>query len=254
MKKMFTNEAVRQRGSIAVPHRRRSLVRNGQTLLTASLPHWSIPAFVALTVLAPAALGQAYPDLQAVPPPTVSAAQLGNALGTLVSTQTASGGAAISFTGLAGNAAYFLQCHGVQPATNSVHLQLEVGEGSTPSWETGGNYFTAASTINSQAGNQWTTNYGGETQTAILLDWSSAIVSNGANELAGGEFWFADLAAAGYKPIRFQFGYTNTTPHIQFTTGTGMWRGDTAAITALRLKASSGNISGTCNLFQLSGS
>ena len=179
----------------------------------------------------------------AVPPP----------MGTLAQTQTVTAGAGIQFTGLAGNAAYAMQCHALQVATNAVHLQLEVGEGATPIWQTAGSYFVTGSTMNSQATNAWTTNYGGETQTAVLLDWSGAIVSNGASELNLVELHFADLASAGFKPIQFHTTYMNTSTHLQNTLGVGEWRGDTNPITAIRLRASSGNISGTCNLYQLSG-
>ena len=81
-----------------------------------------------------AVLNSASAQTQAVPPPG----------STLVATQTVSAGTAIQFTGLAGNAPYRLTCHGVQVGTNNVHVELQVGEGSAPSWETASSYWVAA--------------------------------------------------------------------------------------------------------------
>jgi hypothetical protein len=199
--------------------------------------------------------------LQSVPQSTpsttlsgsVPSGNLGNALGTLVSSQTVAAGAAIQFTGLSGNAAYKMLCHGINPATTNVHLQLQVGEGGTPTWETGGSYWVAGLANNSSGAASAV--FAGETATGILLDWSATNTLSGATQLAQFEITFADLAnIAGYKGFDFVGHYLNTSSHSNSTFGYGAWHGDTGAITALQLMASSGNISGTCNLYQLSGS
>lgn len=202
-----------------------------------------------------AALAQSYPPGQDIPARTVPAPQLGNALGTLVATQTVTGAASIAFTGLSGTAKYHLSCHGIQPATNAVHLYLRVGEGATPTWETGGNYFVASQTLNANSGTA--SIVVATTSTAVDLTFiNSAVVTNGANYFAGYEITFGDLAQTGYKSFDYTGHWWNTDSpaHLQNNLGSGAWTGDTAAITAVEILASSGNITGTCNLFQLGGS
>jgi hypothetical protein len=229
MKTIIHNEAVRQRGAIP---------RGVRRVLTASLSHCSI-VFIVLALLMPASVRA---QTQAVPVP----------IGTLLATQAVSNGAAIQFAGLTGNAAYVVQCHAIQVATSAVHLQIELGEGATPSWNTAASYFYANVITNSSNGTP--TYFVGETGTAILLDWSSGVVGNNSNHLNTAKFWLADLATTGYKPIDYTVSYFDTGSHLHNVSGSGSWQGDAGAITAWRLRASSGNISGTCNLFQLGGS
>jgi hypothetical protein len=209
--------------------------------LTASLPHCSIPVLAALALLAPICGNAQTP---AVPLP----------LGTLVATQTVSGAAAIQFTGLAGNAAYLLQCHNIQVATNNVHLELQVGEGATPTWQTGSNYWFAGNTLNSSNGSSSIT--ASQAATGIILDYATTpFVGNTGTFLNDYTIAFADLAqTAGYKAFDYTGHWWGTGPSLNPQTGSGAWHGDTNAITGVQLLASSGNISGTCNLYQLGGS
>jgi len=188
-----------------------------------------------------AVLNSASAQTQAVPPPG----------STLVATQTVSAGTAIQFTGLAGNAPYRLTCHGVQVGTNNVHVELQVGEGSAPSWETASSYWVAAAANNSSG--SAVASFDSQAAGGIWLDWSTGIMSNAGTALALFDILFADLAAAGYKKFNFTGALDNGSGNSNSTFGYGAWHGDTGAVTAVQLVPSSGTISGTCNLYQLAG-
>ena len=254
MKIVLNNAAVRQRevfGAFGPPFAART--KQPKSVI-ASLSHCSI-LLSALALLRPGtADAQIWPPLQAVPPATVPAAQLGNAGETLVATQVVANGATIPFTGLAGNVKYRLSCHGLQLATNGNHFLLQIGEGATPTWETGGNYWFANFTVNSASNATSATS--SQSAAAINLDFNTSALVIGANGNynAAYEFDFGDLAATGYKPFVFTGSWWSTTPSLQPEWGSGAWHGDTNAITAVQLVGSSGNITGTCNLYQRNGS
>ena len=173
---------------------------------------------------------------------------------TLIATAAPSGSpAVIQFTGLAGNQAYALSCHGIQVGINNSHLQLQVQEGGA-TWETGSSYWEAALANNSSG--SAAASFDSEAAAGIFLDWSTGIVSNAASALAVIDVQFADLASAtGYKIFKFTAGFQNGSSHSNSTFGYGHWHGDTNPITGVQLNAGGNAITGgACNLYQLAGS
>jgi hypothetical protein len=159
-----------------------------------------------------------------------------------ISNQTVSAGASIAFTGLATYTNYQLACTGVFPATNATTVNLQVGEGGTPTWETS-SYFYGRIGI---ASNSSTVNgVVSESASGVL------VVSGNTNTVA---------ASVSFVATIMNVTSTNTTKMVTFMAnefdvhvfplfGGGAYTGDNNAITAVRIIAASGNISGNCTLY-----
>ncbi len=176
------------------------------------------------------------------------AAGVGGAL-TLISTQTASSSASLSWTGLGSTyITYLLDCNGMQPVTNSVQLLLQFGEGSTPTWVTSS--YRTAETYQAGSGNTISgASNGGNS--GVGLD--SGGVLNGSSYVEEVKAWISNIQTSGvyhmaYGQSLFMSSINPWTTIDEFE-GFG---GDTNAITALRVLYSSGNISsGQCSLYGL---
>jgi hypothetical protein len=167
----------------------------------------------------------------------------------LISTQTASASASLQFTSLPTTYnTYLLNCNALLPATNAVHLQLQFGEGATPTWETASYRYTVGGATD---GSSWgvTTS---TSATMIQLDGGTATLTSTAS-WGGANFqvWISNVAGSTQDKIAdWTGGFGGNTPNLAMTSGAGIYTGDTNAITAFRVQFSSGNItSGTCSLY-----
>jgi hypothetical protein len=165
---------------------------------------------------------------------TVGLVKIGN--------QTVSAGASIAFTGLATYTNYQLVCTGVFPATNATTINIQVGEGGTPTWETS-SYFYARITISSQ----------GTTVSGNVSEASAGVlvVTGNTNTIAASASFVAYIMNATStnttKMINLQVNELDG--HVFPSYGGGAYTGDTNAITAVRVIAATGNISGNCTLY-----
>jgi hypothetical protein len=165
----------------------------------------------------------------------------------LISTQTASSSADIEFTNLPTSYnTLFLNCDALLPATASAYPALQVGEGATPTWQTGSNYSYSILAYTSVGSNGQNSS---NTGTSIPLTWSNDAISNFGYSA---KIWIDNPASSAiYKAVNVLSTYQNSTsPLFGWTWGGGVYTGDTNAVTALKVLMSSGNItSGQCSLY-----
>lgn len=165
---------------------------------------------------------------------------------TLISTLTASGSASLPWTGLTADN-HLLVINALVPATNGADILLQFGEGGTPTWKTA-NYDTISEylVLNSGAGN-------GVTWTGAGAGFLIAnAVDNASPGLRGGMVELFNLSQTETHGMQFNCSRVNSST-IALLRGVGSYTGDTAAITAVRLIASSGNLaSGSASLYKLS--
>lgn len=138
-------------------------------------------------------------------------------------------------------------------ATNSDHLYLEVGTGGTPTYDTGNNY-------------EWSGGQGTTGGTGIVApDFAStgimrifATMANAAGYGFGSfEIMACDLQSTSLRKTFYgtQHYVTSTGPKAILGAWAGQWTTTGTAATALRFKASSGNItSGTIRIYGVSKS
>ena len=174
-----------------------------------------------------------------------AAGNISGLAGVVLGTQTASSSANLQFTGI--GASYNtlkLVCNGIRPAASGAVVELVVGTGTTPTYQTANYYWSAVAADNATPGGA--TNGGGGDPalgTGVALN-------NGASYLAGIEFTIHGPADAGYKPIKFAELGINTGGAPVYSDGGGVWGGGSAAITALQFQMSAGNIAaGRCTLY-----
>jgi hypothetical protein len=164
----------------------------------------------------------------------------------LISTQTASSSASLQWTGLGSYNTYLLSCGGLQPVTNAVDLDLQFGEGATPTWKTSGYAYGAMDA----GGGAF--EYHSSGAAAILLNWPT-VAGNQAYQAQASTVWIHNLSnTSTYKFISFHTTYYeyNASSVILDDNGGGYYSGDTNAVTAIRLQYSSGNIAaGQCSLY-----
>lgn len=163
---------------------------------------------------------------------------------TLVSTQTASGSASLSWTGLTGTN-YSLVCSNMLTATNGTTLYVQYGTGGTPTWVTTGYAWSSQdiSTGGSQVINSGTSDpgiaLGASTQSSTA---PSTVLTMQLYNLSGSVYHMT--SNTGF----FQTGGGGI---VSFTGG-GYLPGNTTAVTAIRVIESSGNItSGFCSLYSI---
>lgn len=178
--------------------------------------------------------------------PVVSSASGGLSL---LSTQVASGSAALSFTGIGpGPNTLLLDCNGVFVGTNNNSMLLQYGEGTTPTWETA-SYAYSASAYSSTGGasNPFSANASG-----------IALYTLGLSSIHGfnAKVWIS-LTQSDLKVASYTVAYADATdaPDMVWISGSGSYHGDTNPITALRIISGAGTISsGQCSLYSLSPS
>lgn len=163
----------------------------------------------------------------------------------LISTQTASTSADLRWTGLGSTYnTYLLTCTDIIPSTTSTNLLTQFGEGGTPTWETA-NYASVAGPLNSSNGTN------SQTATTGFIWNSIALVNNGDG--VQGIQWIDGLQSAVHKFVHGTSAISwDTSGNAGGQTMIGTYKGDTNAITAIRVIASSGNLaSGSCSLYGL---
>lgn len=200
------------------------------------------------------ALGAGLVLLPGLPWSVALAAYLGNpAAGRLVliSTQVAAGSATLQWTGLGTTYnVYQLNCGGLVPATDAVGIQLQFGEGGTPTWETA-NY-------------KWTVGWVQTDGTASATTPITSASDSGVNIIGTGSVHNTTVQSANTSVMIYNIPSATLTKTVIFssskynTSGTvlavfqggGNYVGDANAITAMRVQATSGNLTiGTCSLY-----
>jgi hypothetical protein len=184
------------------------------------------------------------------------------ALAAEISTRTADGsGSGLAWTGLVSFDTLNLQCYGLNIA-NSVspveNLQIQLGEGSGPTWETAfADYsWAAALYYNNGAASQ---NRDGATEEAGNSHAVGGIMTH-HNLVVGGGETLGNLSFTLHrarsstlqKPFVFQaYGYSADASSEIGTTGEGSYVADTNPITAVRVIAAQSDVltSGTCTLY-----
>lgn len=161
-----------------------------------------------------------------------------------VSTQTASGGASIAWTGLGATYNdYFINCYGVYPAS-AASVLVQFGEGGTPTWQTSGYNWSAAQ---SEGDNTTLTGVSsGGTDAGISVSFGAySGTSSKTNSFHG---VIHNIPGVFYASMEYVLAQSGTSTSFAGAGG-GRYPSDTTAKTAVRVIASSGNISGTCNLW-----
>lgn len=165
--------------------------------------------------------------------------------------QTASNSATLNFEGLISSTYDNYEIHliSIVPATDGAKIGLQCGTGGTPTYDTGSNYDWAsfAQIVGGTGGN------GASSDSAIYFTNGQ---SSGGNSAFSGVASFQDPNSASLKK------YTHGTGVGSDTSGgrmLGWWHAgiykSTTAVTAFRIKASSGNItSGVVRLYGVSES
>lgn len=165
----------------------------------------------------------------------------------LISTQTASNSASLSWTGLGTSYnVYELVCSGVVGVNTSATPQLQFGEGATPTWEAA-NY----TDILQESGNgeAWTATLNYTGGSAISLTTTGGILNiNGHTGDFTAKFYNIPSSTLK-KKVLWQGQYDQSTA-TYLEIGSGEYEGDSNAITAIRLILDNGNLnSGTCSLY-----
>lgn len=161
-----------------------------------------------------------------------------------ISTQTASSSASLQFTNLPTSYnTLFLNCAGLVPSANGTNIYLYVGEGSTPTWETGAHY--------SVAGEYWNTaNTGSNLTTTTASDALYNGLAPVKTTFPVGLLMYINNVGSStiYKMMTTK--WTGGYNYLFLGSVGAYWNNDTNPITAIELSASSGNLtSGTCSLY-----
>ena len=168
---------------------------------------------------------------------------------TLISTQTASASASLQFTSLPTSYnTLFLNCNGLQPVTNNTSLELQYGEGGTPTWKTSNySYTVILATDNGPGGT------GNNAAAGIILNYPGEVGNDTTKQSQNVKVWIHNITSTTlYKHVSFTgevYDTTNAAPYDGMVGG-GTYPGDTNAITAIRVLYASGNIGvGQCSLY-----
>lgn len=169
---------------------------------------------------------------------------------TFISSQAASTSAALTFTGLDSTyRKYVFEFDGIIPATNTVTFFAEVSDDGGSSWKSTG--YASSAWISNNSGGSTVVNSNTDLRISNTSD-----VGNSSGYGLGGVFTLhAPSGSANRKIANWQVSYKNTVAAgVSQTNGGGYWDG-TSAITAVRFRFSSGNItSGTITLYGIKGS
>jgi hypothetical protein len=162
---------------------------------------------------------------------------------TLISTQIASSSASLQFTGLPTiYNTLFLNCNGLLASSGTANFLLLVGEGATPTWETGSHYTIAGY-------------YGGHTNANLTLTTATNLLnlSQSSTTIPQSLKVYIDNigSSALYKNVTsFQGVYSTTGGGYYMVTTAAYWNNDTNPVTGIELSASTGTIaSGQCSLY-----
>lgn len=173
-----------------------------------------------------------------VAPPSASAM-------TLISTQTASSSASISWTGLSGYNHYMLIMDGIAPSTGGLVFYVQVGTGAGPTYITSGYNTNSLAALGSGA----PYNYSGSTAGLIVTDfWNSGIRST---SYVSGNITLNNMTNSKLAIGAGIVSYVDHTNNLfALTSVNGQSTGNTTAKTAVRILFDTGNIaSGTASLY-----
>jgi hypothetical protein len=161
---------------------------------------------------------------------------------TFISTANVSGGASIAFTGLATYNNYVMVCRNVIAATAADSMSFQIGTGATPTWQTSSyKYFRLNGASNSS------TVSGSNNASASGLDITLGSADN-PHDLTLNLY---DVLSTTKPKHMFYFGDYYDGRLTNYKTGAGAYTGANTAVTAVRIIAASGNISGVCTLYGL---
>jgi hypothetical protein len=172
-----------------------------------------------------------------------------------ISTQTASSSASLQFTNLPTSYnTLFLNCAGLLVSSAHGYLQLLVGEGATPTWETGAHYIVATEFTDVYSGGGGGASVNGGTTSTDLLDWVSAPTASTTQPQTLKAYIDNVGSSSIHKNVYYNF-FQEQTPDYYQVMGMSFWSNDTNAVTGLEVTTtgdggSAGNItSGTCSLY-----
>lgn len=158
-----------------------------------------------------------------------------------LSTGTASTSATIDFTTNLTDTyeSYIIELASVKPATDDVSLNIRIGTGGTPTYQTSG-YSTGAVLTAVGA----TATIGGTAQAAIITTNVGAGngIGNASGEHVRGTIKFSNPEGSDFLLIEWDLSYVNASGAPTRAAGAGMWA-TTGAVTGIRFLMSSGNIS-----------
>jgi hypothetical protein len=165
---------------------------------------------------------------------------------TLISTQTASNSAALSWTGLSGYNNYAVVLNGIAPSTTSGFLYFQVGTGSGPTYITT-SYVNNDSGLN---GNGTVTNSANFTTTSIIVVGGLNGIGVRSTSSVSGRVSFFNMTNSLLTAAEYAASYQDQSSNL-FTLGFGNGNTtNTTVKTAIRLFWASGNIaSGTASLY-----
>lgn len=164
-----------------------------------------------------------------------------------ISTQTASASASLQFTSLPTTYnTLFLNCAGLLFATNDASLVVETGQGAGPTWNLS-NYSRVDRYTTTQPTNSFA-------QTKTATDAIGGPVNTVLNTSPVSLKMYIDNVGSAtlYKNILWFSTFVFDSPGGLWTeiSGASLYTGDVNPITALRIRANSGNVSsGTCSLY-----
>lgn len=168
---------------------------------------------------------------------------------TFVSAQTASSSAALAFTGLGSTyREYIFDFDDVLPSVAAGTFIAEVSDDNGSSWKTS-SYICAGFITNNSGGTANITS-----TTGFLMSNGAEVTGNGPG--ACGQFRIHTPSSSARKMVHWQTTYRNVVGGGGSTVfGGGCWDGGSGAITAVRFRFASGNItSGTITMYGIKGS
>jgi hypothetical protein len=164
---------------------------------------------------------------------------------TLISTQTASNSAALTFTGLSGYRAYYLLFTNLTPITTTNMLLVYLGYGSTPTYITSGYHITSTFSSLSTGATQYALSSG-----SITL--SNGNQQTGALNAFNGFLTINNVNSSTYPSAQYISSYGGGGAYYT-ETGSGIIASNAGPTTAITIYYTSGNISsGSVTLYGLS--
>lgn len=135
---------------------------------------------------------------------------------------------------------YMIIIRNFSVATNNVSVQLQLYSGG--SYQT--TSYSSSAVVAGSAGNS--------TSTTFIGLGKAGFVSNTSTYPCHGTLWISNPSSTTtYKPVYALFSYYDTNVATQYgpSTSAGVWTGGTGAITGFQILASSGNITGTVQIY-----
>jgi hypothetical protein len=177
---------------------------------------------------------------------------------TYISTQTASASASLQFTNLPTSYnTLFLNCTGLVASSTSAYIVYQVGEGATPTWETGAHY---SGFIASNFGESELSTLSGQIDLTGLGGGGGFSLSGTTSYPETMQLYIpTPSSSSAYKQTTWSAtGYNTPNSTYAEDEGDGFWSSDTQPITALQVTttnhAGATITSGSCSLYGLNNS